>query len=149
MISQTFAQVLQGDHERLSVLFLEYQKMKHLDLEVAKDFFKSFKEGLEYHMSWEEGHLFPIFEGKSVDPAASSLLDALLNEHIDIRRWLKKIAGDIQNGNIPSQTDEEEFADILGEHNAREEYKFYTLLDKQVSEEERKKMLNSFLAEHD
>ena len=86
MISQTFAQALQSDHERLNAFLLEYQKMKNIDFGTAKDFFKRFKEGLEYHIGWEEDKLFPILEGKNASPVMPSLLDALLNEHTDIKK---------------------------------------------------------------
>ena len=62
---KTISEFYEQDHDRLDELFKTFQKLKRSDFAKAKEAFKEFKFGLQRHIVWEEGVLFPLWEEKT------------------------------------------------------------------------------------
>ncbi len=61
----SIADYFEKDHDRLDQLYRDYLRLKHVHFANARENFISFKHGLERHIAWEEGILFPIFQRKT------------------------------------------------------------------------------------
>lgn len=135
MAVTTVLDTFQNDHRRLDELFEAYQQYKGKDFSKARENFALFRGGLEAHIGWEEKLLFPLYESKTT-PEERGIIEFLLSERQEIKKQLLKMWETFQKNMLPAGTEDEEFLDILGEHNAREEYKFYAQMDHLSSENE-------------
>lgn len=141
MAAATILETFQNDHRRLDELFESYQRYKGKDFSKAREYFKIFKEGLETHINWEQKLIFPLYEFKT-KPEERGIIDFLLSEHQEIKRQLLQMWEKFQKNTLPGGAEDEEFLDILGEHNAREEYKFYAQVDRLSSGSEVQSLLS-------
>ena len=133
---KTICAFYEQDHDRLDELFKTFQKMKRSDFAKAKDAFKEFKFGLQRHIVWEEGVLFPLWEEKTgmSEGGPTSVMRA---EHRQIGQQLEAIHGKVADQNLDSDQEEQALLDLLGSHNMKEERVLYPAIDQLTSAEER------------
>ncbi len=134
--SSTIRGFFERDHDRLDDLFASYQAHKRSDMGKAKDLFEEFRAGLERHIVWEEGLLFPLWEQKTGMSDAGPTV-VMRAEHRQIHQLLDRIQSAIAAGNVESDRAEQGLADILTSHNMKEERVLYPAIDQVMSEEER------------
>ena len=137
MSEETITAFFQNDHDRLDGLFDQFQTIKACDYEGAKQHFKEFKRGLERHIVWEEEILFPLFETKS-GMRESGPTAVMRMEHRQIKEALEQIHLKVREENSDSGGEETRLLQILSEHNRKEENILYPMVDRFVSEPERK-----------
>ncbi len=125
----TVTEYLSNDHRRLDALFGEAIALARRGASAeAAGRAAEFRAGLERHIRWEEEILFPIFEdrtGSSMGP--TSVMRA---EH---RELLALLQG--WSGAAPAQVSEtlqrtaDAIAELLGQHNMKEEQVLYPRTD--------------------
>ncbi len=124
------------DHEELDAAFVAFQKLKRMDYDAAKEYFKKFKFGLHRHIAWEEEILFPLFENatgmKEGGPTA-----VMREEHRQIKEALERIHKKVQVKDPNSDQEEALLWRVLKEHNDKEESILYPAIDRLVPEKER------------
>jgi iron-sulfur cluster repair protein YtfE (RIC family) len=133
---KTISAFYEQDHDRLDELFKTFQKLKRSDFSKAKEAFKAFKFGLQRHIVWEEGVLFPLWEEKTgmSEGGPTSVMRA---EHRQIGQHLEAIHGKVADQNPDSDQEEQALLDLLGSHNMKEERVLYPAIDQLTSAEER------------
>jgi iron-sulfur cluster repair protein YtfE (RIC family) len=116
------------DHDRLDQLFRKFQEFKTKDFSRAKEFFVSFKFGLQRHIVWEEEVLFPLFENATglVDQGPTYVMRL---EHRLIGEKLELIHKKVQLKDPNSDSEEQELLSILSSHNDKEEKVLYPAID--------------------
>ena len=126
---------MSDDHDRLEVIFKEFQSTKDKDVNQAKDLFHEFKTGLKQHIVWEEEILFPIFEDRTgmqeQGPTA-----VMRMEHRKIKEFLEAIHDNIVNADINTDAFERGLIEVLTAHNEKEEKILYPWMDNSLSETE-------------
>lgn len=130
----TITDFYQKDHDRLEIVFKQFQNQQSEDSKSAIQAFQEFKKGLHNHIKWEEEILFPLFEDKTgmkeMGPTA-----VMRSEHEQIKTLLESIDQHAQTNHFDSN-EEAELMRILSEHNSKEETILYPMIDQQVNEEE-------------
>ncbi|VAX08064.1 hypothetical protein MNBD_GAMMA26-1711 [hydrothermal vent metagenome] len=116
------------DHKRCDEMFaLAEEAVANADWEKAADLFKEFEDTIEHHFIMEETVLFPAY---TVKTNLSSVTEALMNEHMQMRIMIFE-AG--ENINCKEQEQFMGQADTLltmmQQHNRKEESKLYTMAD--------------------
>ncbi len=126
---------MSDDHDRLEVIFKEFQSTKNKDVNQAKDLFHEFKTGLKRHIVWEEEILFPIFEDRTgmQDQGPTAVMRM---EHRKIKEFLEAIHDKIVNADINTDTLERGLIEVLTAHNEKEEKILYPWMDNSLSEPE-------------
>jgi regulator of cell morphogenesis and NO signaling len=124
------------DHDRLDELFKTFQQLKRSDFPKAKEAFTVFKLGLQRHIVWEEGLLFPLWEKETgiTEGGATSVMRA---EHRQIEQQLEAIHQKVTEQSPDSDQEEEALLNLLGSHNMKEERVLYPGIDRVTSAEER------------
>lgn len=135
MTNETITAFYGADHDRLDAHFKEFQRLKRVDLQKAKEHFREFKIGLQRHIVWEEEILFRIFEEKSGNPNEGPTR-VMRAEHRVIGAHLDAIHDKIRAGNVESDPEEKLLLETLFAHNWKEESILYPSLDGLVTEEE-------------
>ncbi len=124
------------DHEELDAAFIEFQKLKRVNYDLAKEYFKKFKFGLQRHIAWEEEILFPLFEDatgmKEGGPTA-----VMREEHRQIKEALEFIHKKVQIKDPNSDEEEAVLWRVLKEHNDKEESILYPAIDRLIPEKDR------------
>ena len=124
------------DHDRLDELFRQFQTLKYTDFAKAKESFRQFKVGLERHILWEEGILFPEFEAKTgmqnVGPT-----EVMRMEHRQIKGLLQEMNAKVCAENPQTELEEASFLSILSLHNEKEEHILYPAIDDMLNSQER------------
>ena len=133
---KTISEFYEQDHDRLDELFKTYQKLKRSDFAKAKEAFKAFKLGLQRHIVWEEGVLFPLWEEKTGMSEGGPTF-VMRAEHRQIGQQLEAIHGKVAEQNPDSDQEEQALLDLLGSHNIKEERVLYPAIDQLTSAEER------------
>ena len=133
---KTICEFYEQDHDRLDELFKTFQKMKRSDFAKAKEAFKAFKFGLQRHIVWEEGVLFPLWEEKTGMSEGGPTF-VMRAEHRQIGQQLEAIHGKVAEQNPDSDQEEQALVDLLGSHNLKEERVLYPAIDQLTSAEER------------
>ena len=133
---QSINQHYTEDHERLDVLFHEFQKVKSTERRKASQLFRKFKDGLEQHIVWEEEILFPAFEEK-FNHLHGGPTTVMRLEHQEIRKYLDAIAGNLAKENFETEEDELKLESVLCPHNHEEEGILYPMMDHVFSDQER------------
>ena len=136
MPERTISTMFDEDHERLDALFKSFQTLKRTDFPKAKSAFLEFKAGLQRHVVWEEGVLFPLWERKSGMTGGGPTI-VMRSEHREIGEWLEAIHRKIQAQNPDTEREEETLLDLLDRHNMSEEEVLYPEMDRMISAEER------------
>lgn len=136
MSEKTITAFYEQDHNELDSFLKEYRRLKKINFDDGKIYFKKFKFGLQRHIYWEEEILFPIFEEKTgmknEGPTA-----VMRSEHRKIGEALERLHQKIRERNTNSDFEEEQLKSLLEEHNLKEEQILYPMLDKIISTEER------------
>lgn len=125
----------EADHDRLDLIFSQFQKLKQRSMGEAKPFFKAFNNGLKRHIVWEEDILFPQFERKS-GMTGSGPTFVMREEHRLIGAVLERLHDKVRKGNPSSEQEESELLQILSAHNSKEERVLYPAIDELSSEQE-------------
>jgi iron-sulfur cluster repair protein YtfE (RIC family) len=133
---KTISEFYEQDHDRLDELFKTFQKLKRSDFAKAKEAFKAFKFGLQRHIVWEEGVLFPLWEEKTGMSEGGPTF-VMRAEHRQIGQQLEAIHGKVADHNPDSDQEEQALLDLLGSHNMKEERVLYPAIDQLTSAEER------------
>jgi regulator of cell morphogenesis and NO signaling len=133
---KTISEFYEQDHDRLDELFKTFQKLKRSDFAKAKEAFKAFKFGLQRHIVWEEGVLFPLWEEKTGMSEGGPTF-VMRAEHRQIGQQLEAIHGKVADQNPDSDQEEQALLDLLGSHNMKEERVLYPAIDQLTSAEER------------
>lgn len=138
----TLLDFMMADHARLDGIFKEFDKLKSDNLTGAKPFFQKFKLGLERHILWEEGILFPIFEEKTgmSDGGPTAVMRM---EHHEIKDFLEKINSEILTGELEEiDIAKNGLLDVLHTHNQKEESILYPSIDNMLTDQEREKAIS-------
>jgi iron-sulfur cluster repair protein YtfE (RIC family) len=139
---ETFSHFYAHDHDRLDNLFEEYTSLKTTDGNRAGQRFREFTLGLERHMAWEEGLLFPLWEAKTgireTGPTA-----VMRREHQQIREFLSRMGAALEAGTMPTAEDDSGLAAIVAVHNKKEELMLYPMIDRQSTVEERQQVFSN------
>jgi len=133
---KTISEFYEQDHDRLDELFKTFQQLKRSDFAKAKEAFKAFKFGLQRHIVWEEGVLFPLWEEKTGMSEGGPTF-VMRAEHRQIGQQLEAIHGKVAEQNSDSDQEEQALLDLLGSHNMKEERVLYPAIDQLTSAEER------------
>jgi iron-sulfur cluster repair protein YtfE (RIC family) len=145
-MTHTFSQTYAHDHDRLDRLFDEYKGLKPVNREEAGARFREFRRGLERHIAWEEGLLYPLWEAKTglrdVGPTA-----VMRREHEQILMLLKRMAAALDEDGVPQAEDDEGLLAILAAHNWKEEAMLYPMIDQHSTAEERERVFSSMAAD--
>lgn len=130
----------EADHDRLDMIFRQFQKVKGLSMAEAKPYFKTFNNGLKRHIIWEEDVLFPAFESKSgIKDSGPTFV--MREEHRLIGAVLERLHEKVRKANPASEEEETELLQILSAHNQKEEQVLYPAIDRLLSEDEVSEML--------
>lgn len=117
-----------ADHDRLDVLFTEFQSLKRANPAAAKEKFKGFLKGLTRHIVWEEDVLFPLFEARtgSKDSGPTAVMRL---EHRQIKVHLDAIHDKVRMADPDSDAAEAALLRLLKDHNMKEESVLYPAID--------------------
>lgn len=122
------------DHQRLDLLFSEYQQQKG-NTEQATPLFLKFKQGLLQHIDWEEQLLFPSVEKAAGFPPNAGPTHVMRMEHGQIKDCLQLIEMKLSQQQ-DSQAIETRLLDILASHNMKEEQILYPMSDESIPAEQ-------------
>lgn len=136
MQTQSINQHYTEDHQHLDDLFYDFQRLKSSDRRSAEKAFYEFKAGLERHIVWEEGILFPAFEEKlnHLHDGPTALMRL---EHKEILEYLEAIARKLANEDFETDEDTTGLKMVLCPHNHKEEGMLYPMMDQLFNEQER------------
>jgi iron-sulfur cluster repair protein YtfE (RIC family) len=132
----TISGYLERDHARLDALLAQCLATVRSDLEVATEYFRLFKEGLQRHMIWEEEILFPLYERKMGEAARRGPMHVVLMEHRMIEASLEQINDQIKLGDPRAGDAARKLADALAAHSDREERMLYPAFDTALEADE-------------
>lgn len=128
--------IMVKSHKKLIRLLLDFKK--NMDKENKKSYFEKFRKEIEMHIYIEENNIFNIdFEEKD-----KSLINELIKEHNLFLRLIELISGsltkrsDIGISNLKSR---------LEAHHKVEEIKLYPVMDRKLSQEEKRKLISKIL----
>lgn len=139
---ETLSSYLEIDHDRLMILFNQYQSFKVSDALEAKRLFEDFMAGLKRHIKWEEEIIFPLFKLKMTLHDQDSIMPTKL-EHQHILESLRKLHLKIQEENPDTVEDENELIQFLSNHSKKEDATIYPLLDRMINAYERTQIVKS------
>lgn len=144
---KTITAFFEQDHDRLDELFKTFQQLKRSEFAKAKEAFNEFRLGLQRHIAWEEGLLFPLWEKKTgrSEEGPSVVMRA---EHRQIELQLEAIHGKVVEQNPDSDKEEQALLDLLGSHNRKEERALYPAIDQIASAEEREAVFQKMKDTH-
>jgi iron-sulfur cluster repair protein YtfE (RIC family) len=125
------------DHDRLDGLFAHYQERKRADYAEARPFFRAFKIGLQRHIVWEEQILFPLFEEKT-GLHDTGPTEVMRREHRLIGERLEALHDRVRRQDPESDAEEQALREALGVHNEKEERALYPVLDRLLTDEEKR-----------
>ena len=136
MPERTISSIFDEDHDRLDALFKSFQTLKRTDFPKAKSAFLEFKTGLQRHVAWEEGVMFPLWEKKSGMTGGGPTI-VMRREHQEIQDCLESIYRKVQAQNLETDHEEEILLDLVDRHYMSEEEVLYPEMDHLISPEER------------
>lgn len=125
----------EADHDRLDLIFKQFQNVKNVSISEAKPYFKAFNNGLKRHIIWEEDVLFPAFELKS-GMKDSGPTFVMREEHRRIGAVLDRLHDKVRKADPSSEEEEAQLLEILSTHNQKEEQVLYPAIDRLLSDEE-------------
>ncbi|MCL4411727.1 hemerythrin domain-containing protein [Candidatus Marsarchaeota archaeon] len=123
------------DHLRLDYIFQEFRKSKKAA--EAEQLFLELRAGIERHIKWEEGILFPLSEKKMGN--GSLITDELILQHNRIKDDLKGLATSLKLRDTGLEDDLEQ---LLAAHDKTEEEDLYLWMDNNVDDKARKDALS-------
>ena len=125
----------EADHDRLDIIFKQFQQRRRISMAEAKPYFKAFNNGLKRHIIWEEDVLFPAFEEKT-GMKDSGPTFVMREEHRRIGALLEEIHNKVRRADPSSGDEEARLVEILTAHNHKEEQVLYPAIDQMLTEEE-------------
>ncbi len=125
----------EADHDRLDMVFKQFQRKKEFSTAQAKPYFKIFNNGLKRHIVWEEDVLFPAFEEKT-GMKDSGPTFVMREEHRRIGALLEELHNKVRRADPSSDVEEAQLVEILTAHNQKEEQVLYPAMDQLLTEEE-------------
>jgi regulator of cell morphogenesis and NO signaling len=128
MENMTISGYFEEDHDRLDRLFKMFQKYKPVDFYRAKEYFVTFKFGLQRHIIWEEEILFPLFE-KNTGMKGFGPTEVMRIEHRQIAGHLEALHKKVQMRDTDTEGEEKALLATLGSHNQKEENVLYPAID--------------------
>ena len=126
--TKAISKFYEEDHNRLDELFRNYQESKKEDYQKAREYFVSFKFGLQRHIIWEEEVLFPFFE-KQAKLMGHGPTEVMRQEHRVIGEALEDIHKKVQASDPNTDELDQRLLDVLGMHNYKEENILYPAID--------------------
>lgn len=127
---------MKKDHGKLTSLLLAVDKKKDRPWEELEKDFNEFKFELEKHFVTEEKAIFTFIDNDT--PECNAYLSDLLSDHKYIRKVVKTLESDLYAGH-PQGLDG--FMMVLNQHRDFEDEVFYPLLDKELSDEQKRQVL--------
>jgi len=120
--------VMTHDHKRCDEIFAQAEEaVTQEDWDKAATLFKEFEDAVEHHFIMEETVLFPAYTQKT---NLSSVTDALMNEHMQLRIIIFEAGENIKNKEQEQFLGQAEtLITMLQQHNRKEETKLYTMAD--------------------
>jgi len=123
-----------NNHKQCDEMFVQAEEaVANGDWEKATALFNEFEAAIEQHFLMEETVLFPAYTAKT---NLSSVTDALMNEHMQMRIMI------FEAGESIKTKDQEQFLGqaetlltIMQQHNRKEESKMYTMADSSLRAE--------------
>ncbi|MFZ1745168.1 MAG: hemerythrin domain-containing protein [Nitrospirales bacterium] len=141
MATNTIAEFMGHDHDRLDEIFNRFQAFKKQDAQKARLLFQELLTGLYRHIRWEEEILFPVFEAQAEMVRDHGPTGVMRKEHRQIKDFLEQIQAKVAAGDLPTEEAEEGLLQVLTAHNVKEEKILYPWIDNCVSDEERAYLL--------
>lgn len=129
------------DHERLDKIFEQFKaSINSESLDEAKLLWGDFNQGLRAHISWEEDHLFPLFEQHTgaVDTGPTAVMR---REHAAIEVLLSVLKENLDKRDVDLLGRCHELEALLKQHNIKEERVLYPAIDDLCSDVEIKTLL--------
>lgn len=127
------SEYFEKDHDRLDELFHNFQEWKRKDYPRAREFFVSFKFGLQRHIIWEEEILFPLFE-KKTGMTEGGPTAVMRMEHRQIGQFLEALHTKAKASDRDSDQEEQALIQVLSMHNMKEENVLYPAIDAHAEE---------------
>jgi len=137
--TKSLEQILRDDHDHLDALWAGAESLRDADPARARQLFEEFVAGLEEHIGIEEDFLFPQALQRK-EAGYVQLVGTMKEEHRLILAQVGLIKNSLHSGSLPEESVGTELANLLGNHNAREEGMFYPLFDGAFSEGEGKEL---------
>ena len=134
---RTVTEYLSWDHDQLDLIRRDFQRMvEDGELERAEHTFGEFRTRLERHIRLEEEILFPIFEDRTHIRMGPTTI--MRREHGLIRGLLDELQAAFDAEDVPGiRRAHALFAELIGEHDAKEEHILYPAVDKFLGLDER------------
>ena len=139
---RTVTEYMQSDHRRLDSIFGRFlASVKEKRWDDASGEFREFSLGLKRHIRAEEDILFPVFEEKTGMRDAGPTV-VMRMEHKDIHELLDRILKNT-DAKEDSRISEDSFtiANLLADHNMKEEHILYPESDSLIEERERREVI--------
>ena len=131
---ESVMKLMDAEHEKLEIIFSEFQNLLKKDKEKAKIYFSQFKWNVEKHFFLEEKAIFKLYE--SIENQEVSDMFKLMEEHGQIIEVINVIE---ENLNLGAINEEKilKLKTLLKEHQDFEDEVFYPKLDKILSDEQK------------
>ena len=132
---ESLTHLLSLDHRRLdAILAAVKQALRSGDIAQGFARFSQFREGLERHIAFEEGVLFPVLEPLSAG-AGGGPTHVMRLEHSEIRRLIAEIASELERGGHDGHTTPlAALTARIYAHNGKEERILYPAMDQAARE---------------
>ncbi|MFB6265551.1 MAG: hemerythrin domain-containing protein [Candidatus Nanohaloarchaea archaeon] len=131
-------QFMEKDHTEIDSIFERFQE-RRTGTEESREEFSEFRRRLERHIRWEEDILFPEFEERT-SISGGGPTEVMRQEHDQIRDHLGRIEEGLEAERETGE-EEEKLLQTLSDHNRKEENILYPWFDEELSEEERREIL--------
>ncbi|WNM59565.1 hemerythrin domain-containing protein [Candidatus Nitrospira allomarina] len=141
MATNTIAEFMGHDHDRLDEIFTRFQAFKKQDSQKARLLFQELFTGLHRHIRWEEEILFPVFETQAEMVRDHGPTGVMRIEHRQIKDFLEQIQAKIAEGDFATEEAEVGLLQVLTAHSVKEEKILYPWIDNCVRDEERASLL--------
>jgi hypothetical protein len=123
-------------HAIVNKFLSNFEKTSEKEMQKMKDSFKIFKWNLEKHFFIEETNFFTVADKDSKTEMAQ--LKNLLKDHKDLMIIINDLNEDVINSKKPTTTI---LRELLFAHERRETDSFYPMLDKRLSEKDKKEII--------
>lgn len=123
-------------HAVVNKFLSNFEKIPEKDTQKMKGSFKIFKWNLEKHFFIEETNFFTVADKDN--KTELSQLNNLLKDHKDLMAVMNNLNEDIDRGKKPVTLI---LRELLFAHERRETESFYPMLDKRLSEKEKKEII--------
>jgi len=127
-MEKTISQLMKKEHEKINDLLEKFENSPEINI------FSKFKWTLEKHFFIEEKVIFSVYQ--SCNEECEEMFD-LLKQHKDILFLIDKIEDNLKN----SKSDIEDLKNLLKAHAIFEDRVFYPKLDDELSEDQKKLIL--------